>query len=140
MAFLCDTNIISEIMRPRPQPEVSQWLSRQEKVYLSVITVEEIYYGLAYKEAMRQLKWFKKFLRLRAEILPITPAVAQRCGLWRGKFRRQGVARTQADLLIATTAEAHNLTLVTRNIRDFEDCGLQLFNPFTGEAGKAPLV
>jgi len=67
---------------------------------------------------------------LRAEILPISPTIAQRCGLWRGEFRRKGIARTQADLLIAATAETHDLTLVTRNTRDFESCNLQLFNPF----------
>jgi predicted nucleic acid-binding protein len=130
MAFLCDTNILSEVMRRRPQPSVSEWFSQQEKIYLSVITVEEIFYGLAYKEAKRQLEWFEKFLRLRAKVLPITPAIARRCGLWRGEFRRQGLVRTQADLLIAATAETHNLVLVTRNTRDFEGCGLQLFDPF----------
>jgi len=131
MAFLCDTNIISEVMRRQPQPRVSQWISQQEKIYLSVITVEEIYYGLAYKEAKRQLEWFEKFIRWRAEILPVTLAIVRRCGLWRGEFRRQGLARTQADLLIAATAEVHALTLVTRNTSDFEGCNLQLFNPFT---------
>ena len=131
MGFLCDTNILSEVMRPDPQLGVSQWFGQQERIYLSVITVEEIYYGLAYKEAKRQLQWFEKFLRLRAEVLPITLAIALRCGLWRGEFRQQGVVRTQADLLIAATAQTHDLVLVTRNTRDFEDCGLQLFNPFT---------
>jgi predicted nucleic acid-binding protein len=63
--------------------------------------------------------------------LPITPAIARRCGLWRGEFRRRGLARTQADLLIAATAEDHQLTLATRNTADFEGCGLTLFNPFT---------
>ena len=79
MAFLCDTNIISEVMRPRPQPAVTAWLGQQEKIYLSVISVEEIYYGLAYKQAQRQLEWFEKLLQLRAEVLPITrilPAAA----------------------------------------------------------------
>ncbi len=68
MTFLCDTNIISEIMRPRPQPDVSQWFSQQEKIYLSVITVEESYYGLAYKKAMRQQQWFEKFLRMKISV------------------------------------------------------------------------
>ena len=130
MPFLCDTNIISEIMRPQPQPNVLAWFGQQDIIYLSVISVEEIYYGLAYKNATRQLEWFEKFLRLRAEILPISPAIAQRCGLWRGEFRQKGIARTQADLLIAATVETHNLTLVTRNTRDFEGCNLQLFDPF----------
>lgn len=131
MTFLCDTNIVSEIMRPQPQPNVSQWFSQQESIYLSVITVEEVYCGLAFKQATRQLEWFEKFLRLRAEVLPITSVIARRCGWWRGEFRRQGIARTQADLLIAATAETHDLVLVTRNTRDFEGCGLQLLNPFT---------
>ncbi|XGB40582.1 MAG: hypothetical protein LVT47_02890 [Cyanobacteria bacterium LVE1205-1] len=48
----------------------------------------------------------------------------------RGGFRIQGITRSQADILIAATARVHNLTLVTRNIRDFEDCGISLLNPF----------
>jgi predicted nucleic acid-binding protein len=56
MDYLCDTNILSEVMRRRPQPQIRQSFSQQEKIYLSVITVEEIYYGLAFKDARRQLE------------------------------------------------------------------------------------
>ena len=64
--------------------------------------------------------------------------IARRSGLWRGEFRRQGIPRTQADLLIAATAEVHKLVLVTRNTRDFTGCGLQLFNPFVDSSSIPP--
>jgi len=130
MKYLCDTNVISEAMKREPNPKVKQWLGTQELVYASVITVEEIHFGLAYKEAPKQREWFEKFLRLGSEVLPVTEAIAKRCGELRGNFRKKGVIRTQADLLIAATAYEHNLTLATRNTRDFEDCDIQLFNPF----------
>jgi predicted nucleic acid-binding protein len=130
MNFVCDTNIISEMMKRAPHPEVEQWFNAQTSIRLSVITVEEIYCGLAYKKAIRQLEWFQKFLKLRGKTSPITKEIAHQCGLWRGEFRRQGIIRTQADLLIAATAKVHNLVLATRNTCDFEGCGLQLFNPF----------
>jgi len=76
MIYLCDTNIISEGMKRIPDLRVKQWLSDQQTVCLSVITVEEIYNGLAYKSAQKQLEWFEKFLRFRAEVLPITFAIA----------------------------------------------------------------
>jgi predicted nucleic acid-binding protein len=130
MNYLCDTNVLSEAMKRQPDPKVTQWLSVQELVYVSVITVEEIYFGLTYKEALKQREWFEKFLHFGCEVLPVGAAIAKRCGELRGNFRKRGVFRTQADLLIAATAYEHNLTLATRNTRDFEDCDIQLFNPF----------
>jgi len=130
MKYLCDTNVISECMKRSPDPKVRQWLSSQELVYLSAITVEEIYFGLTYKDAPRQREWFEELIRFRSKILPVTYSIAERCGTLRGSFRKKGIIRTQADLLIAATAYKHNLILATRNVRDFEDCGIQLFNPF----------
>lgn len=63
--------------------------------------------------------------------MPITAEIAQRCGELGGQLRSQGKPRSQADMLIAATVQVHQLTLVTRNIRDFEDCGILLLNPLT---------
>ena len=60
----------------------------------------------------------------------ITPEIAQLAGELRGGFRSQGITRSQADILIAATAKIHQLTLVTRNIWDFEGCEIALLNPF----------
>ncbi len=130
MNFLCDTNIISEVMKKLPNQAVKNWMKDREFLYLSVITVEEIYCGLAHKDARRQKEWFEKFVEFRCEVLPITTAVASRCGVMRGEFRRQGIIRTQADVLIASTAYEYGLTIVTRNTDDFKGCNIQMLNPF----------
>ncbi len=78
-----------------------------------MITVEEIYAGLAYKDAKRQREWFDKLLFFRSEVLAVTSAIATRCRTLRGQFRKNGITRTQADLLIAATAYEHKLVLVT---------------------------
>jgi predicted nucleic acid-binding protein len=66
----------------------------------------------------------------RHEVLEISEAIARRSGEVRGRFAAQGIVRHQADLLIAATAQTHQLTLVTRNARNFENCGIGLLNPF----------
>jgi predicted nucleic acid-binding protein len=49
MNSLCDTNSVSELMKPEPHPKVEEWFSRQDFIFISVVTIEEIYYGLSYK-------------------------------------------------------------------------------------------
>ncbi|MBW4481041.1 MAG: type II toxin-antitoxin system VapC family toxin [Tildeniella torsiva UHER 1998/13D] len=131
MTFLCDTNIISELARPQPNPGVVQWSLGVTEIALSVITLEEITYGLRAKPNARIQDWFQGFLGTSCQILPITPEIAQRSGILRGSLRATGMTRTQADMLIAATAQVHQLTLVTRNTRDFEDCAVMILNPFT---------
>jgi len=130
MSSLCDTNSVSELMKSAPHPRVEEWFTHQELIFLSVVTVEEIYFGLTYKDARKKRAWFDNFVQYRCEVLAVTIDIAKQCGVLRGKFRQQGISRSQADLLIAATALLHNLMLVTRNTQDFEDCGIQLFNPF----------
>jgi toxin FitB len=131
MTFLCDTNIISELARSRPNPGVLEWSQGVSSIAISVITVEEIFYGLSSKSNAKIQAWFQEFLKTQCQIMPITPEIARCCGELRGNLRTQGKPRSQADMLIAATAQIHQLTLVTRNIKDFEDCNISLLNPFT---------
>ena len=130
MSYLTDTNVISEVMKREPVPSVAEWVTDQEQLCLSVITVEELMCGLSHRDTRRQLEWLEKLLRTRCQVLPVTEDVARSAGTLRGRLLRDGVVCTQADMLIAATAILHGLTLVTRNTRDFERCGVALLNPF----------
>lgn len=134
--MLCDTNIISELSRLKPNEGVLAWAEQVQDIYLSVITVEEIHFGLAWKNNARIRQWFELFLNQHCEVLPITPAIARQAGEWRGLFQARGETRSQADMLISATAAVHGLPLVTRNVKDFEGCGIGLINPFMIEASR----
>ena len=130
MIFL-DTNVLAELCRQRPDPAVERWAGSALSPFgLSVVTVEEIHFGLAWKPNARIEALIDRFLAERCEIFPVTMPVARRAGTLRGQFRRTGRTRTQADMLIAATAQVHQLPVATRNVRDFEGCGLALLNPF----------
>lgn len=131
MSHLCDTNIISELTRPMPNLGVIAWSGTVTSINLSVITIEEIYYGLTAKPNARIQNWFENFLTTHCQILPITSEIAKCSGELRGFLRTQGKPRSQADIFIAATAKIHSLTLVTRNIKDFESCGISTLNPFS---------
>jgi len=128
--MLVDTNVVSELMRPRPARGVVEWAEGQDGMSLRVITLEEILVGLAHRPSERLSHWFERFLKAHCEILAITPAIARRCAVLRGELRRGGKPRTQADMLIAATALEHHLALATRNVKDFEGCAIPLINPF----------
>lgn len=128
--FLVDTNIISELVRPKPNRGVLDWADTVTTMALSVITLEEIYYGLAWKPNPRVHAWFDGFVENGCEVFPITKEIAKGCAQLRGHLQSKGLPRSQADMLIASTAQHHQLTLVTRNARDFDHCGITILNPF----------
>jgi toxin FitB len=128
---LVDTNILGELVRPRPNRGVVDWASQVSRIVVSAITVEEVSFGLAWRPNPRVQTWFDGFVERHCEVLPVSEPIARRCGWLRGELRAKGKNRTQADMLIAATAQVHGLTLVTRNARDFHDCGIPLLDPFT---------
>lgn len=130
MPFLADTNIIGELSRREPNPGVLAWARTISEVAVSVITVEEVYFGLSWKPNQRVQAWFEEFLATSCRMLPVTDEIARRAGHIRGALASRGQSRTQADMLIAATAQVHHQTLVTRNVRDFAECGISLLDPF----------
>lgn len=127
---LCDTNILSELVRREPDPGVLAWAAGVSGIAISVITVEEIACGLASRPNPRVEEAIARLLAEQCTVLDITSGIAARAGHLRGDLRRRGLARTQADMFIAATALEHRLPIVTRNVRDFEGLGIPLLNPF----------
>ncbi|WP_448208397.1 PIN domain-containing protein [Azospirillum sp. sgz302134] len=135
MAFLLDTNIISETRRPRPHPSVVQWYSSRapSEVFLSAVTIGEIHRGILNARTKEPNKaasleaWLGELESdFGTAILPVDATVAKHWAALRHAFPQ----RDTTDLLIAATAVAHGLVVATRNVRDFQNLGVPLFNPF----------
>jgi predicted nucleic acid-binding protein len=136
--FLLDTNCISELVRPKPEPRVMDWMEAADEaiLYLSVLTVGEIRKGLAglpqSKRRTRLETWLEVELQARfaGRIVPIDAAIADRWGLIAAEARRKGKALPIIDGLLAATALHYNLTVVSRNAGDFATAQVQVLNPW----------
>ena len=128
--MIVDTNVLSELTKKAPDPGVLEWAQHIRTVAISAATVEEVYFGLSWKPNPRILLWFEEFLELHCEILPVTAAIAKRAGEIRGQLQARGQTRTTWDMVVAMTAQEHHLMVVTRNVDDFEGCGVPILNPF----------
>src|SRR5690349_12923092 len=104
------------MMRPRPSTRVATMLKGLGGFAVSVISIDEISYGLVNKPSADLERAFGEFLEL-CTILPITEAIARRSGTMRALQRARGHVRHQADMFIAATAAEHGAVLVTRNVR-----------------------
>ncbi len=127
---LADTNVISEFVKKTPDTQVMRWLQAVELLAISVISLEEAHFGLAWQPNTRKLTLFNALVERLHAVYPITPNIAKRAGVLRGQFQAQGIIRSAPDMLIAATAIEHQLVLATRNVRDFMGCGVQVVNPF----------
>lgn len=139
MSFLLDTNVVSEWMKPHPNPGVVAWLADvdEDRVFLSVITLTELRYGIERMPPGQRRKrldeWLEEGVPLRFEsrILTIDPAVADACGKIVARSETLGRRLEAMDAFIAATAEVHRLTLVTRNTSDFQPTVKGVLNPWT---------
>lgn len=133
--YLIDTNIISEVRRGRRcDPNVAAWYSaaRDDELFLSVLVVGEIRQGIERlrprnaEQAAALENWLNEVLRLFGDrVLPINERIAQ---IW-GRLNARD-ALPVVDSLLAATAKAHGLILVTRNVKDVERSGVRCLDPF----------
>jgi toxin FitB len=135
--FLLDTNVVSELVRPRPDPKVTAWVAAtdEELLFVSVLTFGEIRKGIArLNEPARRVAleaWLDRDLTIRFDgrILPVDLSVADR---WGQLSAASPNPVPVIDGLLAATALHHNLTLVTRNTKDVVGTRVAVFNPWIG--------
>jgi toxin FitB len=136
--YLLDTNCISEVVRPRPEPRVMNWLGAADEalLFLSVLTLGEIRKGVASLAQSRRRTlletWLNKELQARfsGRILTVDRATADRWGLLAAAAKKNGRSLSTIDGLLAATAFQHNLTIVSRNENDFGELQVQILNPW----------
>jgi len=136
--FLLDTNIPSETIRTRPDPRVDAWVREQDDatLHLSAITIGELRKGLTILPESKRRSQLQDWLEndliplFTGRILPVTQAIADRWGALSGQRQIAGRPLSMADGLIAATALDQDLVLVTRNVRDFQDLGVTILNPW----------
>jgi predicted nucleic acid-binding protein len=139
MSYLVDTNVISELTRPKPAAAVAAWFEEvaDEALHLSVLTLGELRRGVeklpAGKRKEKLRYWLEQELPawFGTRLLPIDAAVADTWGRLQAGAERTLPA---VDSLLAATALHHHLRLVTRNTMDFDVTGLETINPWSAEA------
>jgi len=139
MAWLLDTNILSEIRRLRPEPKVLAFITSHplEQLYISTVTLAELRFGIELlSEGSRRRdelnQWLAETVRPMCEprILPVTEEIMFRWRVLVEEGRKSGHTYSQPDLIIAATALHHGLTIVTRDRGDFERARVPLVNPW----------
>ena len=136
--ILLDTNVVSEVMKTQPAEAVVAWLNSQdsEKLYVSAVTIGEIAYGLRIlpdgKRRTRLRERFERFVDLAFDqrVLSYDEAAARIYGELMGDRKELGRPMSVPDGQIAAIARRDHLAVATRNVLDFEDCGIEVINPF----------
>ena len=136
MTYLLDTSVLSETRKRQPAPGVANWIAATppERMHVSVLTLGEIEQGIARVRGRgdrQQASALERWLRdvetgFEGRILPVNLPVAAAWG-------RQQYAQPLPviNALLAATARVHGMTVVTRNVTDFELAGVLVLNPFT---------
>ena len=138
--YLLDTNVISEISRRSAATEVEAWIDARDAqdLFLSVVTIGELTRGIHRlpigQRRHRHQTWLDNDLtrQFLGRVLPFERVTAEICGRLLGEAMRRGQSKPPIDTQIAATAIQHNLSLVTRNVRDFANLDLEVINPWDG--------
>ncbi len=137
--ILLDTNILSELMRPTPEAAVEQWLADQPpaSVFISAITEAELRYGLALMPNGKRRSALAVEIEdmlgedFSGRILPFDSPAAVAFAEIAAERRQAGRPISQADAQIAAIARSRGAALATRNVLDFEGCGVEIINPWS---------
>jgi len=131
--YLLDTNVVSELRRPRPHGAVLAWLEgvNDDQLHLSVVTLAEIQAGIEITREQDHAKAIEieAWLDLVSNSYNVLPMDGATFCCWARLMHRQSDTLYE-DAMIAATAQVNNLTVVTRNMVDFKPFGVALFNPF----------
>jgi toxin FitB len=136
--LVLDTNVISEVMRPQPSAAVLSWLNQQQssQVYITTISIAEIGYGLriladCQRRRLLQSR-FDQFIALGfdSRILDFDRPAAEAYAEIMAFRKEIGSPMSFPDAQIAAITWVNHFNLATRNVKDFEQCGIGLVNPF----------
>jgi predicted nucleic acid-binding protein len=139
--WLLDTNILSELRRPRPEPKVVAFVAAQslESLYISSVTLAEIRFGIELVADVSRRADLNDWLTHKVRpmfdqrVLPITEDIMLKWRLLVEDGRKGGHTFSQPDLIIAATALEHGVTLVSRDTGDYERARVPVFNPWIAE-------
>lgn len=139
--FLLDTNVVSEAIKPVPDPRVTEFLQhRHDRLWLSVVVLCELEYGVHLLPRGRCRLEVATLIagivtNYADRILPVNRSAALRAARLRAQARRAGRPGQNADALIAGTAAANDLVVATRDTGDFAPFDVEVLNPWTGGSG-----
>lgn len=136
--YLLDTNVISELRRPRPHQAVVSWLESvaDADLHVSAVTLGEIQAGIELTRDQNAAKAaeIEQWANLVAASYNVLPMDAETFRVWARLMHRRSDTLYE-DAMIAATAKRHKLTVVTRNVGDFSHFDVDLFNPFESNSG-----
>jgi predicted nucleic acid-binding protein len=135
-AFLLDTNVVSELVKPAPSARVLSFLSREADLSISVITLHELAYGAARMadpgRRLRLTNWLASIkVQFLGRIIAVDGAIAEIAGEMRGFSAGRGVIVTALDSLLAATTATRSMVLATRNVKDFACLPIGVIDPWS---------
>ncbi|MES1991650.1 MAG: type II toxin-antitoxin system VapC family toxin [Pseudomonadota bacterium] len=136
--IVLDTNVVSELMKNQPDVRVDTWIKRQfrEDVFLASITLAEVFYGTECMDASKRKAPLESKVKMliavefSGQILPFDEAAARQYAVIAAGRKRMGRPISEFNAQIAAIAAAHGASVATRNIADFEHCGIVVINPW----------